>query len=186
MALTRKMLKAMGIEDDKADQIIEAHTETINGLTAFKTEAAKLAEEKAQLEKELEAAKNDGFKGKYDILKGEFDAFKADVAAKETRGAKENAYKSALRAAGLPDKLLDRVTAVSSGAIDALELDENGAAKNADALAAAIKNEWADFIPATSTKGAPIETPPQPQPAPDFDNMTDAEYYAAKFAAKKG
>ena len=32
MALTRKMLKAMGIEDDKIDQIIEAHTETVDGL----------------------------------------------------------------------------------------------------------------------------------------------------------
>ena len=29
MALTRKMLKAMGIEDDKIDQIIEAHSETM-------------------------------------------------------------------------------------------------------------------------------------------------------------
>ena len=32
MALTRKMLGAMGIEDDKADQIIEAHAETVDAL----------------------------------------------------------------------------------------------------------------------------------------------------------
>lgn len=32
MALTRKMLKAMGIEDEKIDQIIDAHTETVEGL----------------------------------------------------------------------------------------------------------------------------------------------------------
>ena len=32
MALTRKMLRAMGIEDDKADQIIEAHAETVDAL----------------------------------------------------------------------------------------------------------------------------------------------------------
>ena len=32
MALTRKMLKAMGIEDEKIDQIIEAHTETVDAL----------------------------------------------------------------------------------------------------------------------------------------------------------
>ena len=30
MALTRKMLKAMGIEDEKADEIIEAHAETVD------------------------------------------------------------------------------------------------------------------------------------------------------------
>ena len=32
MALTRKMLKALDIEGDKADQIIEAHTDTVDGL----------------------------------------------------------------------------------------------------------------------------------------------------------
>ena len=32
MALTRKMLKAMGIEEDKIDQIIEAHSETVDAL----------------------------------------------------------------------------------------------------------------------------------------------------------
>ena len=30
MAHTRKMLKAMGIEDEKADEIIEAHAETMD------------------------------------------------------------------------------------------------------------------------------------------------------------
>lgn len=34
MALTRKFLKALEIEGDKADQIIEAHTETVDGLKA--------------------------------------------------------------------------------------------------------------------------------------------------------
>ncbi len=32
MALTRKFLAALGIEDDKVDEIIQAHTETVNGL----------------------------------------------------------------------------------------------------------------------------------------------------------
>ena len=31
-SLTRKMLKAMGIEDEKIDQIIEAHSETVDAL----------------------------------------------------------------------------------------------------------------------------------------------------------
>ena len=32
MALTRKFLTAMGIEDDKIDEIITAHSETVNAL----------------------------------------------------------------------------------------------------------------------------------------------------------
>ena len=39
MALTRKMLKAMGIEDEKIDQIIEAHTETTDALKQQRDEA---------------------------------------------------------------------------------------------------------------------------------------------------
>ena len=39
MALTRKMLKAIGIGDEIIDQIIEAHTETVDALRQYKTDA---------------------------------------------------------------------------------------------------------------------------------------------------
>ena len=32
MSLTRKFLSAMGIEEDKIEQIIDAHTDTVNAL----------------------------------------------------------------------------------------------------------------------------------------------------------
>ena len=32
MSLTRRFLKAMGIEDEKVDQIIEAHSGTVDAL----------------------------------------------------------------------------------------------------------------------------------------------------------
>ena len=58
MALTRKMLKAMGIEDEKIDQIIEAHTETVDALKeerdTYKEDASKLT----AVQKELETAKS--------------------------------------------------------------------------------------------------------------------------------
>ena len=57
MALTRKYLKALGIEDEKIEQIIEAHTETVDGLKnerdGFKASADKLAE----VQKELDGLK---------------------------------------------------------------------------------------------------------------------------------
>ena len=34
MSLTRKMLKAMGIDEEKVDQIIETHAETVDALNA--------------------------------------------------------------------------------------------------------------------------------------------------------
>ena len=62
MALTRKMLKAMGIEDEKIDQIIEAHSETVDGLKGeleiAKSAAKGDADKVTALQKELEDAKN--------------------------------------------------------------------------------------------------------------------------------
>ncbi len=34
MAMTHKFLKALGIEDDKAEEIIAAHLETVNAIKA--------------------------------------------------------------------------------------------------------------------------------------------------------
>ena len=57
MALTRKMLKAMGIEDEKIDQIIEEHVESIDGLKAERDRYKAGAEEAEGLRKQLEEAK---------------------------------------------------------------------------------------------------------------------------------
>ena len=63
MAFTRKMLKAMGIEDEKIDQIIDAHSETVDALKAdrdaYKEDAAKLAAVQKELD-ELKAKGDDG------------------------------------------------------------------------------------------------------------------------------
>ena len=34
MAITRKLLKGMGLTEEQQDTIIEAHTDTVNGLKA--------------------------------------------------------------------------------------------------------------------------------------------------------
>jgi len=85
MALTRKMLKAMGIEDDKIDQIIEAHSETVDGLKTdlkkYEEDAKVLPDIRKQLEKaqaDLEAGKKDSYKVKYDALKEDFEKFKTN------------------------------------------------------------------------------------------------------------
>lgn len=167
MALTRKMLKAMGIEDEKIDQIIEAHGETVDALKEqrdqYKADAEKLSEVQKQLDtarEQLESAGKDPWKDKYDALKGEYDKYKADQDAKETRSAKVKAYTELLKAAGIPEKRIPGIIKVSEEIIDSLELDDKGAAKDADKLTEDAKTEWADFIPTTVEKGAPTPTPP--------------------------
>lgn len=167
MAMTRKMLKAMGIEDEKIDQIIEAHGETVDALKEqrdqYRADAEKLPEVQKQLDTanaRLESAGKDPWKDKYDALNKEYGQYKSDQDAKDTRRAKEAAYREILKDAGIPDKRIAGIIKVSAEAIDALELDDDGRAKDADKLVAAAKSEWEDFIPTTTEGGAPRHNPP--------------------------
>lgn len=185
MALTRKMLKAMGIEEEKIDQIIEAHSETVDAIKqerdTYKEDADKLVEVQKKLDTALEAAKeNDGdkLKVKYDALKEEFDKYKSDIASKETRKAKETAYRELLKSAGISEKRIDTVLKVSN--LDSVELDENGKIKDADALTTSVKTEWADFIVTQQTQGAQTSNPPASGDEQDLSKMSMKEYIAAR------
>lgn len=164
MALTRKMLKAMGIEDEKVEQIIEAHTETVTALKderdAFKADAEKLPAVQKELD-ELKATDNkeDTYKVKYDALKEEFEGFKKEQSEKELRVKKEQAYKVLLQEAGVSEKRVDAVLKVSD--IDSLEFNEDGSVRDADNLKKGIETEWADFIVRKETQGTQTSTPPQ-------------------------
>jgi len=94
MALTRKMLKAMGIEDEKADEIIEAHAETVSALKQQRDEAQARADEADKLRKELDeakagAAEDGGWKAKFDAERKAFDEFRqaTEAKAKEAEGS---------------------------------------------------------------------------------------------------
>lgn len=165
MALTRRALKAMGIEEEKIDEIITMHTETVDGLKAdvakYKADAEALPEVQRQLEKaqnDLEAGKKDSWKVKYEAIKEEFEGYKSEQTKREARAAKEKAYRELLKQAGVNDKRLDAVLRVSD--VDGVELDEKGAIKDADKLTESIKSEWSDFIQTTTTQGANTATPP--------------------------
>ena len=161
MSLTRKMLKAMGIEEEKIDQIIEAHTDTVDGLKSdlskYKTDAEKLPDVQKELD-ELKAKGDDGWKEKHDKLKGEFDAYKKDVEAKETHNKKVEAYKAILKDANLSEKGIEK--AVKYAEWDKIELDENGKLKGANDHIKAVREEWAEYVTTTTTTGAKTYTPP--------------------------
>ena len=160
MALTRKMLKAMGIEEEKIDQIIEAHAETVDGLKAdlnkYKGDAEKLPGVQKELD-ELKAAGDGGYKEKYDKEHKDFEDFKKEITTEKTRGAKEKAYRELLKEAGVSEKRIDAVMKVFVH--EDIELDEAGKIKDADKVTESVKKEWADFIVQTHTTGAPTATP---------------------------
>lgn len=167
MSLTRKMLAAMDIPAEKIDEIITAHTETINAIKEerdnFKADAEKLSGVEKELEKaneQLEKFKADDWEAKYNAVKGEYDTYKKDTESKAVKTAKETAYKKLLAEAGISDKRIATVMKVSGATIEGLELDKDGKIKDADKLTESAKTEWADFIVTTGAKGADVADPP--------------------------
>lgn len=165
MALTRKFLAALGIEQDKIDEIIENHTETVDALKKerdrYKADAEKLPEVQQELDDLKKAAEKDGenpYKAQYDDLKNEYDNYKADVEAKDAKAKKTEAYRKLLKDAKVSEKRIDSILRVSD--IDKLELDKDGNLKDADELKKKIQTEWEDFIVTERSKGAETSTPP--------------------------
>lgn len=173
MSLTRKMLKAMGIEEEKIDQIIEAHSETVDSLKAdrdnYKEDAEKLKDVQKELD-DLKAKGDDCWKEKHDRLKDEFDKYKTDVQAKETKAAKEAAYRAILKDANLSEKGIEK--AVKYADWDKIELGEDGKLKGANDHIKAVRDEWAEYVTTTTTTGAKTSTPPANNHA---KNYTTAE-----------
>ena len=163
MGFSRKMLKAMGIEEEKIDQIIDAHSETVDALKAdrdaYKEDAAKLAAVQKELD-ELKAKGDDGYKAKYEAEKAAHDALKADIAAKETKKAKTDAYRELLKGANIDEKRIATILRAEAPTIDKIELDADGKIKNAEQYTESIKSDWADFIVTQSAKGTNTATPP--------------------------
>ena len=185
MALTRKMLKAMGIEEDKSEQIISEHVDAVDALKkerdAYKEDAEKLQDVQKKLDAANEAAKeagSDKYKLKYDALKEEYDKYKSDIEKKTTHTAKEAAYREILKAAGVSEKRIDSVIRVSD--IDGIELDESGKVKDAEKLTNSVKSEWADFIVTEHVTGAQTSNPPENNGETDLSKLSMAEYVKAR------
>lgn len=165
MALTRKWLSAMGIEDDKVDEIINAHIETVNALKEQRDSYKEEAEKLPAVQKELDEAKaviekngNDAYKVKYEAMKEDFEKYKEEQKQKEVHAKKADAYKAILKEVGISEKRIDSVLKVSD--IDSIEFDDEGNVKEADELKKSIGKEWEDFIVKTETKGIDTVTPP--------------------------
>lgn len=159
MALTRKLLSALGIEADKIDQIIDAHTETVDGLKKeveqYKSKADSSDKVKSELDQLKETAKNSG---DYDKLKKEFDDYKADVQQKEIIAAKKAALTKCAKDAGLSEAGIAK--AIKYADWNAFELDDKGDVKDGKALIKSLKEEWPEYIQTSSRHGASTATPP--------------------------
>lgn len=171
MALTkdqiRKILNTAGVADEQIPEAVEAildgHLISINALreevSKYKEEAEKLEAVQKELDT-LKAKGDDGYKAKYEAEKAAHDALKADIAAKETKKAKTDAYRELLKGANIDEKRIATILRAEAPTIDKIELDADGKIKNAEQYTESIKSDWADFIVTQSAKGANTATPP--------------------------
>lgn len=154
MALTRKLLNALGIEADKIEQIIEAHTETVDALKKERDEAKTTAEQYKEdaeklpaIQQELDALKQDEtgnpYKAQYEKEHAEFEQYKADVEAEKTAAKKEAAYRKLLTDTGVSDGIIDLI--IKGDPVE-IEFDEKGEVKDAAKLTDSIKTKWAKYI----------------------------------------
>lgn len=187
MALTRKMLSALGIEPEKIDQIIEGHTESVTGLRddldkanaeveKYKAEADKVAGLQKELEtakKEAETAKKHG--AEYDQLKEEFENYKAEQAKKEQDAVKAEKFRELLKDIGLSEKGIQM--ALKWQGVDGVEIDEDGKITNAKDLRKSAKEDWAEYITETKEEGADVSNPPA---SGAKSTMTREEIFAIK------
>jgi hypothetical protein len=118
------MLKALGIEDDKIEQIIDAHTETVDGLKEKLARAEESANKLPGVQQELDDLKAGGdFKDKYEKEHKAFEEYKSGITAKETRAAKEKAVRAYLESKSITGGNLEIALRGMNAEIDAAELD---------------------------------------------------------------
>ena len=160
MALTRKSLKAMGLTEEQVDSIIEAHTETVDGLKeqlkTYKADAEKLPTVQKELD-ELKKGDGEDWKGKYDAEKAAHDKTKSDYKAKETAAENERLFRAELTGIGITGKRADQIVKMTD--LTTFKV-KDGAYEDAKSVQDHIRTEWSEFVPSTKTEGANVPTPP--------------------------
>ena len=167
MSITRKLLKGMGLTDEQVDTIIEAHTETVDGLKAdvsrYKADAGKLAGVQKELDG-LKAAGDGGYKSKYEKEHSDFEAFKSNITAKETKAAKEKAVRAFFESKNITGANLDLAMRGCGEEMAALELDGDKI-KDTKGLDALLSGAYKGLVSTMQQQGANPANPPAGTPA---------------------
>ena len=149
MALTRKFLKALGIEEDKIEEIITAHGETVAALKdeidnaeQSAKDSAAAAQERDKLQKRVEALeKTSGDAAK---VQAEYDAYRQQVETDKANAGKKALIKKALEDAHANPAAIDLM--LNTVKLDEVELDGE-ALKDAEAILKPIREAHAGLNP---------------------------------------
>ena len=164
MALTRKLLKGMGLTDEQVDTIIEAHTDTVDGLkdqiATYKADAEKLPGVQKELDDLKKEGADGGYKAKYEKEHKDFQDYKDGITAKETAAAKEKAARAYFQGKGIPADSMGLVIRGAKAEISGLELDGEKI-KDSTALDALLNGDYKGLVGKTTKTGTETQKPPE-------------------------
>ncbi len=164
MALTRKFLKALGIDEDKIDEIITAHGDTVTALKDEIEQAKQAANGLDAIAKERDKYKQDyealqKTSGDAAKVQADFDAYKKKVEGEKLTASKGAALDAVLKKAGVEREAF-RAQLRKGWNLDGLDLDNEGGVKDEAALVKQIQTDYADFVGKVTTGGTPPADPP--------------------------
>ena len=184
MSLTRKALSAMGIDETKIEQIIEMHSETVNGLKDQISEYKSQADKLPSISKELEELKQtssqpDEYKAKYESEKKAFEDFKKNIEIEKANSTKDKLYRQLLSENHVKSNKIDLIMRTVN--LDKLELDGEDKLKDSADLNKSIIKDWEDFIESTEVKGTDTANPPyQSDTNIDLSKLSMEDYIKAR------
>lgn len=186
MAFTRKLLSTMGIDEDKIEQIIAAHTDVTTALKEERDSYKEKAEQLPAVQKELNDLKKslpedgkDPWKVKYDAIKEEYTEYKQGIEKQNITNTKAEKIKALLKEIGVSEKRIASVVKVTD--LDNIKLDKDGNIEGVDDLKKSLTEEWSDFIVQTSQKGTDVANPP----ASSGSKMTKEQIMQIKDTAER-
>ena len=160
MALTRAMLKGMGLTEEQVSAIIDEHTTVTANLKdeikKYKVDAEKLPEVQKELDN-LKIGQNDWEK-KYNEEHKAFENYKNDIVVKETTNKIKSEYKKLLSECKVGEKYMDSIIRVTD--FSKMKLNDEGGLEGSEDLKKSIGTNWSGFISSEGTKGADVDNPP--------------------------
>lgn len=188
MGLTRKALKAMGIEDEKIEQIIEAHAETVSALKdeidGYKADKEDDNKKVLSLESEIEKLKNaeNPFEEKFNKIKQEYSDYKQKIEESEKIALRDKAVAAYFEGKNIKGKNLKIAMRGAKEEISGLEI-EDGKIKNTEALDKLIAGDFSGLVSVVGTEGADTPTPPNNNGGGDIRGKSRAAELAAQYHA---
>lgn len=158
MALTRKYLKTLGVDAEAIDQIIEAHTDTVDALKRERDEAKEQAEKLADVTRErdeLQARVQEMEKSGGNVKK-EFDEYKARIEAEKLAEKQRASVRKALEAEKADPRVIELL--LQSVDMSRAEMDGDNV-KNAADLVKPVRERYPDSFGVESIGGIARRAP---------------------------